>query len=81
YDRVNLPLAILNDSRVTTSCCSNDPTLVRRVIISCTTDTKLARRVSMSFLTDSICSGGGGTVVVDGDGDSNGKDDLDLLRD
>ncbi|GKF77546.1 hypothetical protein Tco_0230016 [Tanacetum coccineum] len=76
-DRVNLPLVILSDSRVTISCCSNDPTLARGVIISCMADDKLARMVSMSFPTDSICSGGGGTAVSGGDGEGN----LDLLPD
>ncbi|GJX91683.1 hypothetical protein Tco_0345009 [Tanacetum coccineum] len=76
-DHVNLPLLILSDSRVTISCCSNDPTIVRGVIVSCMADAKLARKVSMSFRTDSICSDGGGTTVGGGDGDGN----LDLLRD
>ncbi|GJY66385.1 hypothetical protein Tco_0468623 [Tanacetum coccineum] len=88
-DRVNLPLAILSDSRVTTSCCSNDPTLARRVIVSCMADAKLVRMVPMSSPTDSICFGGGGTAVGGGDGsgdgdtdgDDDGEGDLDLLRD
>ncbi|GKE53134.1 hypothetical protein Tco_1488290 [Tanacetum coccineum] len=84
-DRVNLPLAILSDSRVITSCCSNDPTLARRVIVFCMADAKLARKVSMSSPTNSICYGGGGTVVGGGDGDTNdgsdGESDLDLLQD
>nr|GEU29586.1 hypothetical protein [Tanacetum cinerariifolium] len=70
-DRVILPLTILSDSRVTTSCCSNDPTL--------------ARRVSMQSPTDSICSGAGGTAIGGGDGDThdgdNDEGNLDLLRD
>ncbi|GKD84996.1 hypothetical protein Tco_1356150 [Tanacetum coccineum] len=84
-DRMNLPLAILSDSRGTTSCCSNDPTLARRVIVSCMADAKLACRVFMSSPIDSISSGGGGTAVGGGEGNTNdGSDDegdLDLLRD
>nr|GEU93062.1 retrovirus-related Pol polyprotein from transposon TNT 1-94 [Tanacetum cinerariifolium] len=85
-DRVNLPLVILSDSRVTTLCFSNDLTLARGVIVFCMTNAKLGRRVSMSFLTYSICSGGGSTAVGGGgDGDiddgSDGEGDLDLLRD
>ncbi|GKF09984.1 hypothetical protein Tco_0044208 [Tanacetum coccineum] len=83
-DRMNLPLAILSDSRGTTSCCSNDPTLARRVIVSCMADAKLACRVSMSSPIDSISSGGG-TAISGGEGDTNdgsdGEGDLDLLRD
>ncbi|GKG56349.1 hypothetical protein Tco_0577424, partial [Tanacetum coccineum] len=48
-------------------------------------DAKLARMVSMSSLIDSIFSGGDGTVVGGGDGDtddsSGGEGDPDLLRD
>ncbi|GJS22889.1 hypothetical protein Tco_0451521 [Tanacetum coccineum] len=84
-DRVNMPLEILSDSRVIISCCSNDPTLARRVIVSCMADAKLARGVSMSSPTNSICFGGGGTAIGRGDGDtddgSDGEGDMDLLRD
>ncbi|GJU38734.1 hypothetical protein Tco_1191691 [Tanacetum coccineum] len=84
-DRVNLPLVILSDSQVIKLCCSNDPTLARRVIVSCMAYAKLARKVSMSSPTDSICSGGDGTAVGGGDGDtddgSGDEGDLDLLRD
>ncbi|GJR88588.1 hypothetical protein Tco_0212599 [Tanacetum coccineum] len=79
-DRVILPLAILSESRVTTSCYSNNLTLARRVIVSCMKDVKLARRVSMSSSTNSMCSGGGG-ATGGGDGGSDGEGDLDLLRD
>ncbi|GJX49256.1 hypothetical protein Tco_0276101 [Tanacetum coccineum] len=93
-DRVILPLAILSESQVTTSCCSNNPTLARRVTVSCMADTKLIRIVSMSSLTDSRCSSGGGINAGDGngsggsgsgDGDTTGRSggggDIDLLRD
>ncbi|GJR00901.1 hypothetical protein Tco_0523885 [Tanacetum coccineum] len=84
-DRVNLPLAILSDSRVTTSCCSNDPTLALTVIVSYMEDAKLARMVSMSSSIDSISSSGSGTAIGGGEGDtddgSDGEDDMDLLRD
>ncbi|GJR30365.1 hypothetical protein Tco_1106597 [Tanacetum coccineum] len=88
-DCVILPLTILSDSQVTTSCCSTDLTLARRVIISCMADAKLARKVSMSSQIDSIYSSGGGTAADggDGSGDGNtdgsgdGEGDLDLLRD
>ncbi|GJS19181.1 hypothetical protein Tco_0447813 [Tanacetum coccineum] len=84
-----MPLAILSDSRVTTSCYSNNLTLARRAIVSCMADAKLACRVFMSSLIDSICSGGGGTTSGggngSGDGDTDrggdGEGDLDLLRD
>ncbi|GJW28036.1 hypothetical protein Tco_0044911 [Tanacetum coccineum] len=89
YDRVILPLTILSDSRVTTSCCSNDPTLAQRVIVSCMANAKLACRVSMSSPIDSICSSDSGTAadggIGSGDGDTDyggdGEVDLDLLRD
>nr|GEU94494.1 hypothetical protein [Tanacetum cinerariifolium] len=84
-DRVIMPLAILNESRVTTLCCSNNLTLARRAIVSCLADAKLAHRCP----TDSICSCGGGTAggggYGSGDGDTDGGSDgevnLDLLRD
>ncbi|GKE98724.1 hypothetical protein Tco_0022075, partial [Tanacetum coccineum] len=88
-DRVILPLEILSESRVTTLCCSNNPTLARRVIVFCMADAKLAHRVFMSSLIDSICYGGGGGAAggSDGSGDSDthgssdGEGDLNLLRD
>nr|GEY66618.1 hypothetical protein [Tanacetum cinerariifolium] len=80
-----MPLVILSDYRVITSCFSNDLTLARRVIVSSMTDAKLARMVSMSSPIDSICYGGDGTAVGGGDGDtddgSGDEGDLDLLRD
>ncbi|GJX65927.1 hypothetical protein Tco_0300270, partial [Tanacetum coccineum] len=91
FVRVILPLVILNESRVTTSCYSNDPTLARRVIVSCSADANLACRVSMSSPTDSIRSrggGGGSSTTCDGGGSTaggsgsgGGEGDLDLLRD
>ncbi|GJQ97706.1 hypothetical protein Tco_0008845 [Tanacetum coccineum] len=84
-NRVNLPLVILSDSQVIKLCCSNDPTLARRVLVSCMTYAKLACKVSMSSPTDSICSGGDGTTVGGGDGDTDDGScdggDMDLLRD
>nr|GEX53337.1 hypothetical protein [Tanacetum cinerariifolium] len=83
-ERVILPLAILSESRVTTSCWSNNPTLARRVIVSYMENAKRARRVFMSSSTDSTYSGGGGGTGGgdgSGDGNTNGKGDLDLLQD
>ncbi|GKD18032.1 hypothetical protein Tco_1207190 [Tanacetum coccineum] len=37
-----MPLVILNESRVTTSCCSNDSPLARRVTVTCSTDVNLS---------------------------------------
>nr|GEY72994.1 hypothetical protein [Tanacetum cinerariifolium] len=62
-------MAILNEFRVTSSCCSNVSTLAQRVTVSCSADSNLARMVSTSSSTDSICSGGGGDTVAVGGGD------------
>ncbi|GKE37667.1 hypothetical protein Tco_1461072, partial [Tanacetum coccineum] len=70
YNRVILPLAILNESQVTISCCSKVLTLARRVIVSCSVDVI----ATAAGAVDDTASGGD----IDGSGS---KGDLDLLRD
>ncbi|GJW85612.1 hypothetical protein Tco_0158757 [Tanacetum coccineum] len=65
-----MSLAILNESRVTISCCSEVTTLARRVTVSYSAD------------VSATVAGAGGDTGVGGDtGGSVGESDLDLLRD